>query len=757
MKCVKCGTDLADDALFCPNCGTKVEDLDSEATTDNNEESTIFTKSVDDDDEEEIISETSNSEEEIQEEAPVEKAEEQPKNNDAETMSGNYIFCPECGTKNDPDAMFCGKCGKRFGKQEFSAAKEVKKEKKAKKAKEKSGKAVKIIVGVVACAAVVCAGLFAAKTFLGGSKADAQPYTLTYVKDNEAFVARAGKYTPSPLTEKVYDDPDDATYSTMAFKSASYCGPQMTDDGKYTLYIKKISGTTGDLYIQKKGKPDKEEKLASSIKAFRVAGNYVVYRTDDSRLYFIDFKQNKEKITNNVNSFDVSKDGRYVLFTEYEDDETKLYVYDLKNTKDGKDKLAEASSVICYTDNFETIVYRKEDVLYVLKNFKVEEKVAKKVENVQAFEDGSNVKIYYSVLKDEEEISLYDFVIDDKAKEDANMELPQIKDYQTSSGLLKSDVVTDDQYYEDYEEYQRKTDRDRAREALKEEKSKINTFEISYYDTGSKAPVAVAEAKMLDGVASYLEVYSKDLACVYSINTDNLEMFSLEDIQNDYYSLESKINSKMLGAVDITLLQGQNGYTIDPEADELESAESDISFARNKDTNKVYMFVRGESTYNIYEVKAKGSAANFAQVAEDIDSYDFVEGSLITYSDTTSNGKYSDLYVDGKKVASDVYPSIVHVKPETAAEFFYIVDYDDGEGTLYYYDIKAGKSVKVTDDYFTYSGVYKVDDKNYAYIGDFSQKSETGELYVFTGKDSVKVDEDVSSIWYDPSVYMYMD
>ena len=83
--------------------------------------------------------------------------------------------------------------------------------------------------------------------------------------------------------------------------------------------------------------------------------------------------------------------------------------------------------------------------------------------------------------------------------------------------------------------------------------------------------------------------------------------------------------------------------------------------------------------------------------------------------------------------------------------FVYWVDYEEDEspgfGTLKQYAM--GKSAEIADEVTKY---FVLPNGNVAYITDYRAKKEAGDLYLFTGEESVLVDEDVTKI---ASIYAY--
>ncbi len=123
--CSKCGAALLIDNQFCTSCGAPVaSDLIAEAEKKKKEREEAERIA-----QEKLERERAEREErERREREEAERLERERKereeamqatainteNNTPVEESGNFVFCPYCGTKQDGDAMFCVKCGKKI-------------------------------------------------------------------------------------------------------------------------------------------------------------------------------------------------------------------------------------------------------------------------------------------------------------------------------------------------------------------------------------------------------------------------------------------------------------------------------------------------------------------------------------------------------------------------------------------------------------------------------------------------------------------
>lgn len=744
MFCRNCGEKISDEAMFCPNCGTKVieDEVVAEVVAEAPAETAV----------EEPMEEVAEAPVEEPVEEVAEESSEQIVEENAEAATEepeqSFIFCPECGAKNDTDAMFCGSCGYKFGEEVFSVVKEVAVEKQ----KKDNAKKTKIILAcaggaIVAVLALLAAFKLASSIFAGGDKS--AEYKLYYVKDNAIYSAEARKYQPKLVSEGYLDDKDDSVNGTNFGK-----GPQFSNDGKYVFYLNDIEGTSGDLCFQKVGKPSTEEKLSSSVEYFRVLPtDKVIIKTSDRKLYVTDKKGNKEKITSEVSSYIVAKDGKKVIFTESDGSEAKLYSYDLSKSKSDKEKLATISDLKYASDDLKTVIYTKEDSLYVMKNLKDDEKIDSDVEEIHAYEDGNTTKIYYVVKKDVIKKSYYDFIEDDLYESDSKITEPMLENYQKTVTKdtfwgPRETVETDDSYYDDIDKYNEKLYRDNTRESLKNSTFELNEYEAFLYVEGSKEPVSVGTMLSTDSYSSGFNYVGKNVAILTSINLDdNSEKLKFSDV----YEGKAYFNADQLrNTAEINLLYEDKLYTVDPDELNADLFKNNIYFTSVDDD--IYCTVTADNYKDLYKVEIGKDKIKYESLDTDVDEVDIytLKGGYITLADKDRYGA-GDLRVNGEKVATDVY-EVVSILGSDDQEIAYITDYKDGEGTLNIYNAKSGKSVKADDEVYIAgnNGIYKVDN-NYAYLVDYSERYGTGDLIIFDGKEAKKIDTDVSGICYDYS------
>lgn len=138
MFCNNCGTKLEEDALFCPNCGSRA---DSAAQMETEDDRTVILReeAVENPIEnanDEPAQDAQNEQEKEQASVQGQSSQEQSAQKQEETIEAVEIsptgvvetnaaiavpndvqkkFCPNCGTANHINDLFCQECGMFFG------------------------------------------------------------------------------------------------------------------------------------------------------------------------------------------------------------------------------------------------------------------------------------------------------------------------------------------------------------------------------------------------------------------------------------------------------------------------------------------------------------------------------------------------------------------------------------------------------------------------------------------------------------------
>lgn len=112
---------------------------------------------------------------------------------------------------------------------------------------------------------------------------------------------------------------------------------------------------------------------------------------------------------------------------------------------------------------------------------------------------------------------------------------------------------------------------------------------------------------------------------------------------------------------------------------------------------------------------------------------------MLYFKNYDSNNNRGDLWVDGKKVDSDVCGYKLYFNE---GAIFYYSDWNEDKrnGTLKLY--KKDKTTKIADD--VYSCMLKED--SILYLHDFSWNSYTGSLFRYENGNSEKISDDVNCI-----------
>ncbi len=704
MKCTNCGNELAAGAAFCEECGAAVSVVEEKDVTIETTETTA-----------EKVEETQ------AENADVQKTAE----------SGKNVFCTNCGTSIPAGSDFCHNCGAGLASGAAAGNNATKPAKK----KGISG----AVIGIAVALVVVVVALFAGSLLFGGGKSNKADYTF-YIKDKEVFYYVAGKKATSQITEEFVAEGDvgNSGLASVSQEMAYYF--VKSDDGKTIFFPDKIDYSDNGLniYHKKLSKLNKEGvKIDSDVLAYSVneAANLVTYITNEDDLYSYNIKkEDRVKISSDVEKYEVSADGKKAYFLNSDDE---LYYW---TQSKGKDKVDSDVTKICYnTDDFKTIYYLKDDSFYKKTQGKDKEKIASEVVNVLKVYDSGAA---YYIKDNSESQSVLDYVYDDKAEEDLNLVAPEWPKSPSRSDFSSStayDAAVEEynkakeEYEQKYQEYEQKIARDYMRESLENDMEfYLEKYELCYYD--GKDTETITEGLL--GKYDYSIASSEEVIVYPAIDEEAFEKVKLSKF-NSVYALETEITSALTESAKhyvasenkVSVIESETGcnYVINASGDR-------IMFYDDVDTEK--------SEGDLYIIKVNNGKLSTPELydSEVYTGNASVSSDYIYYYKDYEN-RNGDLYIDKKQADYEVYSGVLRYDSDNDT-FYYYVDYDTskGEGTLKAY--KKGKTEKIADDVSS----YQILDGDVYYIRDFSTKSYKGELYYYNGRKSVKVDDDVVSL-----------
>ena len=777
MFCEQCGTELTEDALFCPNCGTKVS---LNGTGDEDDDKTVILHEETDFQEEEKqeenpdVTETSDlveTEAETTETAEPTETGETSEAADtvvetteaadavAETVetveisptgvvetgtavavpepAGQKKFCPNCGAVNGMNDLFCQQCGMFFGNPADKVGPEPV------PGKVRKGKNVwKIAAVAVAAVAVIGLGIVAVPRILGGLSAkDKDLDFVMYLKDNELTMARKNKYEPLVVGDRVLDDWDGST------SGYSYINIQYSSDHQYVFYPQKIDDDGYDLYRKKLGNKKAEEvKIDSGIVRYEVIDNdRLAYVKDDTdRKLYLYHNGDTDKLASDVWDLRVSADGKYIMWLDGDD---RLYVQDTSLKSDKLKLESDVSGIVAVSDDFNKIVYGKDDKLYVMRGMDEKEKIASDVFEAYVYDIDGSLKIYYLKEGNEADISYYDLIEDDCLSQDQQMAEPRIEDYQRvtykdSFWGMQESIEVSDSYYEELEKYQQKQTRDYLRSSLENDSLLMLECDIYYYEDSKGDSDKVMTALMQQEKNAYGSAATNTaLMWIYNVDREKIEGPSLSKLANiDYYEIQQKV----AGALEEgrQLLCIENG-----EIHEIEGFEADDDYLgtnldiwANEDKQILYIedYDFDDDGDRLYSYNYGRKDASLELITDELLEVVSYATDEICYINTDEELYYGDIMI-----AEDcVGPS--RVCENGAILYLTDMDKDMKEGTLHLY--RNGRDTEIADDVAPIGGYGMFDSDKVFFLTDYNFKKYRGDLNVYDGKDVKKIDTDVTRI-----------
>ena len=723
MKCPNCGNDLIPGALFCASCGNKIpEELLNAAAS---------------------VGET-----------PVESKPETVPVADENENTENVV------TATAGEAGNTAQTAQTAASQIPMGALVVPEMETDKKKKTRTR-----LIGVAAVAVVVAAVGF------GGFKVwnamnpqlDKQ---MIYAKDGRLY------FTPNVSKEKdpveIYNAHDNETsYEIKYTKNQKYAFFLTDSEDEQRLYRVNTQKLTSN-----ESKNDKYiEEIDSGVTDFSVLGSdrILYYRDSNSgrELNFYDGKDTKE-IDSKVKAQCHSGNVVYYLRDEGDDYNYELYYYNLKTGKHGD--IDECIEVADYNEN--EILYSVSDGdtcdIYKAKPGSEGTKI---VSDVASDWDGNlDAGVIYYTQEITESKSYYDFVNDPYAAEDANATEPQMDDYLTEvdpedvldsyaynnylddrsyfySNDTSMDSITindtsyyscysnsnvyynydnddfylydEDAYSEAYDDYYAAGNRDDLRDALKDLTFDSTSYDLYLYTSkGGEKKIAESILPIDSDPVNQIFLYRKaqDLGDEKVCSIDDL--YDASDVENYIYNSDN----------DSSVYVNINGKEQDMKM-------TSVSMNCSEDGKTVMVVDQSDEDSNeLIAYKKKGdSLEKIGTVEKDYTTGSWYGNDYYYFDDNHdfyiySNGK-------SKKIAKDV--KVAELEDDGN---FMVFDVDSSYESSDLKVLKGDEQIGKIRDVGYYGATY-VDKNCIVYI------TNDGDLNVYDGEDSRKIDRDVYRYW----------
>lgn len=723
MKCPNCGNDLIPGALFCASCGNKIpEELLNAAAP---------------------VGET-----------PVESKPETVPVADENENTENVV------TATAGEVGNTAQTAQTAASQIPMGALVVPEMETDKKKKTRTR-----LIGVAAVAVVVAAVGF------GGFKVwnamnpqlDKQ---MIYAKDGRLY------FTPNVSKEKdpveIYNAHDNETsYEIKYTKNQKYAFFLTDSEDEQRLYRVNTQKLTSN-----ESKNDKYiEEIDSGVTDFSVLGSdrILYYRDSNSgrELNFYDGKDTKE-IDSKVKAQCHSGNVVYYLRDEGDDYNYELYYYNLKTGKHGD--IDECIEVADYNEN--EILYSVSDGdtcdIYKAKPGSEGTKIVSDVASDWTGNLDAGVISYKREIKESK--SYYDFVNDPYAAEDANATEPQMDDYLTEvdpedvldsyaynnylddrsyfySNDTSMDSITindtsyyscysnsnvyynydnddfylcdEDAYSEAYDDYYAAGNRDDLRDALKDLTFDSTSYDLYLYTSkGGEKKIAESILPIDSDPVNQIFLYRKaqDLGDEKVCSIDDL--YDASDVENYIYNSDN----------DSSVYVNINGKEQDMKM-------TSVSMNCSEDGKTVMVVDQsGENSNELIAYKKKGdSLEKIGTVEKDYTTGSWYGNDYYYFDDNHdfyiySNGK-------SKKIAKDV--KVAELEDDGN---FMVFDVDSSYESSDLKVLKGDEQIGKIRDVGYYGATY-VDKNCIVYI------TNDGDLNVYDGEDSRKIDRDVYRYW----------
>lgn len=649
------------------------------------------------------------------------------------------MFCEKCGAQIEDDSLFCPNCGSKIDSGEGE-------EKKKKKLPVGIAAAVVTVVCLVTC--VVLFGRRGVET------------PLIYLKDNE-MVSFDGK-------EKNTFGGDVSIERGEIYPFGGNVAPftQFSQDGKYLFYPQNYEYGVFDLYCKRtKDKEVKGEKLASSVENYAVLKNGKVVYQEGKKLYISD-SENREKIASDVIEYTISGDEGSIFWITWEN--RSIYACRTDSVGEKRKLDSDIDYVIYSSDDFDTIVYRKDKELYCLKNLEDRKKItSESVTDCCVADSGERVMVYY-LVDEEETFTFRNFIENDLSNPgDEAQFLQGSSDWQkrnmSTLYCYDPEIGENTEYASGFFPF--------GIHAYSEEIAPVFSYLCCDVDEAEKVKLSTIAKWNEEETVSAAKVCGeiwKNLSATAKLHLVSNGRDELLDYDGEEYGWAAGI-----GSVEKTNEYYIYAMPMDAMMQMIRNEESrelrvpGIRLSTEEDDGgiwKVSVKIGGASasveeeavaeepatdyydfSFTIFKTDSGKMDGKLEPVAEDIGNFAMLtDGGIYYRADLDEDMMKGELFFDGSRVDSDVMLDSIKGLADGDG-ILYLTDYDDedGKGTLKMYT--GGETRKIADDVMILS--YHANQKGeVAFLTDYSWEERTGDLKRYNNKKVISIDSDVTGI-----------
>ncbi len=551
-------------------------------------------------------------------------------------------------------------------------------------------------------------------------------HNLYYLKGNKVYRSYLDDLKPEVVINSLFHNQEMSDSIVLSKDGSKLFYPQNHQPEASNVSVFRYDMDSSD---------NERSRIDSSINGYTIndEGNKIYYFKDND-LYYSDMNKSK-KIDTNVTECLINQKGNWIFY--YKNDGS---VYQKKGNED-KQLIANNGSIQYASPDFNTIYYIQEQTLYRLEYGRDLVKIADGVVNLYSvYSDGT---IYYLRSK---EVKAADYVDDDMAVPDAKMKMP-----------IRASYADYNKYEAARSEYQQKLTRDTLRDKLSMSSTQGNWYDLYIYSN--------SQSKLIgNGCINVWGITNQKQT--YGFNSN----YAGDTIPMLFYSQLKKTDINKIKISKIKSVEDVFHFI----SDEFSSKQEYFYCVRDKKIKKI-----GEGAYSDFVISPKQDGVYYIKVNKKhgwvgdlyysslnetsitdgemreknvyVGSNFFLGDRFLYFNNVDESNSMGDMYMDGKKIDSNVYIYQSFENEPNAGLFVYVKNVVEDSSSFTVMLYKDKKTYKIAD----HVSSYKVIGINtLVYVSGDVAAGNNENLYIYDGKKTKLIDRGVNRI-ISPSKNIY--